>query len=72
MKPWCRPTTRTSTFELADRFVILPLADPRLRDAYLHDGATPVPDGFSYCSDTNAEALDARTLQDLIGRAFAA
>jgi UDP-N-acetylglucosamine 4,6-dehydratase len=61
-----------STLELADRFAILPLADARLRETYLRDGATPVPDGFSYCSDTNAEALDARTLQDLIARAFAA
>lgn len=61
-----------STVELADRFVILPPASDRLREAYTKDGAVPVPDGFSYCSDKNAEALDPRTLQDLIGRAFAA
>jgi UDP-N-acetylglucosamine 4,6-dehydratase len=60
------------TLELADRFVILPLGATELRERYIIKGGVPVPDGFSYSSEKNPEALDARTLQDLIERAFAA
>ncbi len=60
-----------STIELADRFVICPSFDERVREAYLGAGAQTVPDGFSYASDTNPERLDARALQDLLARAFA-
>ena len=41
------------------------------RDAYLHRGGKPVPDGFSYSSDTNPEQLDARGLQLLLQMAYA-
>jgi UDP-N-acetylglucosamine 4,6-dehydratase len=61
-----------ATLELADRFVILPLGAKELREQYMIAGGVPVRDGFAYCSDRNPEALDARTLQDLVERAFAA
>jgi UDP-N-acetylglucosamine 4,6-dehydratase len=61
-----------STLELADRFVILPLAATEMRERYMIGGGVPVRDGFAYSSDRNPEALDARTLQDLVERAFAA
>ena len=37
-----------STVELNDRYVILPSHDLTRREAYLADGATPMPEGFSY------------------------
>ncbi|HWA22395.1 MAG TPA: UDP-N-acetylglucosamine 4,6-dehydratase (inverting) [Caulobacterales bacterium] len=61
-----------ASLELSDRFVILPLDATALRERYIIDGGVPVPEGFSYSSEKNPEALDARTLQDLIERAFAA
>jgi UDP-N-acetylglucosamine 4,6-dehydratase/5-epimerase len=61
-----------ATLELADRFVILPLGAPELRERYMIAGGVPVREGFSYSSDKNPEALDARTLQDLVERAYAA
>ncbi len=59
-----------ATLELGDRYVILPSFDERRRAAWLEDGAAPVPDGFSYSSDTNPEILDARALQDLLAASF--
>ena len=59
------------TVELDDRYVILASFAQAARDAYLHRGATPVPEGFSYSSDTNPEALDARGLQTLLQMAYA-
>jgi UDP-N-acetylglucosamine 4,6-dehydratase len=61
-----------ATLEMSDRFVILPPQAQLIRDAYVIDGGVQVADGFCYSSDRNAEALDARTLQSLIGRVFAA
>jgi UDP-N-acetylglucosamine 4,6-dehydratase len=61
-----------ATLELADRFVILPPGAETVKDQYVIEGGVPCPDGFCYSSDRNAEALDARTLQSLIGRVFAA
>jgi UDP-N-acetylglucosamine 4,6-dehydratase len=61
-----------ATLELVDRFVILPLDAVQLRARYVQAGGVPAPEGFCYSSDRNPEALDARTLQDLLGRAFAA
>jgi UDP-N-acetylglucosamine 4,6-dehydratase len=43
-----------------------------LRERYMIAGGVPVPEGFSYSSDKNPEALDPRTLQDMVERAFAA
>ena len=57
------------TVELADRYVILPPWG-HLRDAYLEGGANAVEDGFSYASDRNPDALDARGLQALLAGAF--
>jgi UDP-N-acetylglucosamine 4,6-dehydratase len=59
------------TVELEDRYVILQSFANAARDAYLHRGGKPVPDGFSYSSDTNPEQLDARGLQLLLQMAYA-
>ncbi len=60
-----------STVELDDRYAILPSHDHARREAYLAEGARPLPEGFSYCSDKNPERLDARGLQALLSQAFA-
>ena len=60
-----------STVELHDRYAILPSHDLVRREAYLAEGARPLPEGFSYCSDKNPERLDARGLQALLSQAFA-
>ena len=60
-----------STVELLDRYAILPSHDHARREAYLAEGARPLPEGFSYCSDKNPEQLDARGLQALLSQAFA-
>jgi UDP-N-acetylglucosamine 4,6-dehydratase len=59
------------TVELEDRYVILQSFANAARDAYLHRGAKPVADGFSYSSDTNPEKLDARSLQTLLAMSYA-
>jgi UDP-N-acetylglucosamine 4,6-dehydratase len=59
------------TVELEDRYVILQSFATAMRDAYMHRGAQPVPEGFSYSSDTNPEKLDARGLQNLLQMAHA-
>ena len=59
------------TVELEDRYVILQSFANAARDAYLHRGAKPVAEGFSYSSDTNPEKLDARGLQTLLQTAYA-
>jgi UDP-N-acetylglucosamine 4,6-dehydratase len=56
-----------STLELDDRYVILPSYDQARRAAqYRAAGAQPLPEGFSYSSDSNPEHLDARGLQSLL------
>ena len=57
------------TVELVDRYVILP-SWGQLRDVYLEAGGRIVDDGFSYASDRNPDALDARGLQALLAGAF--
>jgi UDP-N-acetylglucosamine 4,6-dehydratase len=59
------------TVELEDRYVILQSFANAARDAYLHRGAKPVPEGFSYSSDSNPEQLDARGLNALLQMAYA-
>jgi len=59
------------TVELEDRYVILQSFANAARDAYLHRGGKPVPDGFSYSSDTNPEKLDSRGLQALLAMSYA-
>jgi len=60
-----------STVEIDDRFVILASFAIASREAYLNRGARPVPEGFSYSSDSNPEKLDARGLQTLLELAYA-
>ena len=59
------------TVELDDRYVILASFANAAREAYIHRGAKPVSEGFSYSSDTNPEKLDARGLQALLTLAYA-
>ncbi|MEI9997287.1 MAG: UDP-N-acetylglucosamine 4,6-dehydratase (inverting) [Rhizomicrobium sp.] len=59
------------TVDMNDRYVILASFATAAREAYLARGAVPVPEGFSYSSDTNPEALDARGLQTLLQMAYA-
>ena len=59
------------TVEFEDRYVILASFAAAAREAYLHRGAKPVADGFSYSSDSNPETLDARGLQTLLQMAYA-
>lgn len=61
-----------AALELADRYVILPQGREQVRAHWLAEGGAPVPDGFAYSSDANPEKLDARALQTLIARSFAA
>lgn len=60
------------TVELEDRYAILPVYDGELRARYLAEGARAAPEDFAYASDTNPERLDARSLQTLLARSFAA
>jgi len=59
------------TVELDDRYVILASFAAAAREAYIHRGARPVEEGFSYSSDNNPEQLDARGLQSLLAQAYA-
>lgn len=59
------------TVELEDRYVILQSFATAMRDAYMHRGAKPVAEGFSYSSDTNPEQLDAHGLQTLLQMSYA-
>jgi UDP-N-acetylglucosamine 4,6-dehydratase len=59
------------TVELDDRYVILASFAHAAREAYLHRGARPVAEGFSYSSDTNPEMLDVRGLHTLLAMAYA-
>ena len=59
------------TVELEDRYVILQSFATAMRDAYMHRGAKPVAEGFSYSSDTNPEQLDAHGLQNLLQMSYA-
>jgi UDP-N-acetylglucosamine 4,6-dehydratase len=59
------------TVDMKDRYVILASFATAAREAYLARGAVPVPEGFSYASDSNPEALDVRGLQALVQMAYA-
>jgi UDP-N-acetylglucosamine 4,6-dehydratase len=52
-----------TTMELGDRYAILPAYGESRRQAYMDNGAEPVPDGFSYASHTNPEQLDSADLK---------
>jgi len=60
-----------ATLELDDRYVILQGFASDARELYMHRGGRPVPEGFSYSSDSNPEQLDARGLQTLLQLAYA-
>ncbi len=57
------------TLELADRYVIEPSFTWWQREPYIASGATPVPEGFRYASDTNTDWLDGERLCSLIADA---
>ncbi|HXC55178.1 MAG TPA: polysaccharide biosynthesis protein, partial [Rhizomicrobium sp.] len=59
------------TVDLKDRYVILASFATAAREAYLARGGVPVPEGFSYSSDTNPETLDVRGLHTLLQMAYA-
>ena len=59
------------TVEIDDRYVILASFAEGAREAYLNRGAKPVPENFSYASDSNAERLDGRGLQQMLSDAYA-
>ena len=59
------------TVDMQDRYVILASFATAAREAYLARGAVPVPEGFSYSSDANPEALDVRGLQSLLQMSYA-
>lgn len=58
------------TVELKDRYVILPAFVGWSKDDYMATGATAVAEGFQYCSNTNPECLDARSLQHFLASCF--
>ena len=55
-----------TTLELSDRYVIEPAFAFWTRDHLDGTGAKPVPDGFSYRSDTNTQWLDAAEMRRLL------
>jgi UDP-N-acetylglucosamine 4,6-dehydratase len=65
------PDDAHCTVELDDRYVILASFAHAAREAYLHRGARPVAEGFSYSSDSNPERMDVRGLQTLLAMAYA-
>ena len=54
------------TLELMDRYIIEPAFRWWDREPYLASGAHPVPESFSYTSDTNEDWLDATRLRRLL------
>jgi UDP-N-acetylglucosamine 4,6-dehydratase len=54
------------TLELDDRYIIEPSFNFWRREPYVDVGARPVPDGFRYASDTNADWLDGERLGRLL------
>jgi UDP-N-acetylglucosamine 4,6-dehydratase/5-epimerase len=57
------------TLELDDRYVIEPAFAWWSRGPYVASGATPVPEGFRYASDTNSDWLDETRLKQLLTEA---
>ena len=54
------------TLQLDDRYIICPALSWWSDDAYTVSGATSVPEGFRYASNTNDRWLDADTLLKLL------
>ena len=55
-----------STYELADRYMILPEFWERMHKEFPNSGAKPVPRGFRFASNINDDWLDAARLQAMI------
>ena len=55
-----------STFELPDRYMILPEFWERLHRAYPNSGARPVEQGFRFASNINSDWLCAERLTKMI------
>lgn len=56
------------TLELPDYYVIQPAFNWWSSETHVANGATPVPDGFHYSSDTNPDWLDAKRLHALLAQ----
>lgn len=55
-----------STYELEDRYMILPEFWERMHKAFPNSGAKPVPAGFRFASNKNEDWLNAERLQAMI------
>lgn len=55
-----------STYELPDRYMILPEFWERMHKSFPNSGAKPVPAGFRFSSNINDDWLDNARLQDMI------
>ncbi len=55
-----------STYELPDRYMILPEFWERMHKAFPNSGAKPVPNGFRFASNINDDWLDAVRLEAMI------
>jgi UDP-N-acetylglucosamine 4,6-dehydratase len=55
-----------NTLQMEDRFIIEPHFSFWQQEKYTYNGAQPVADDFSYCSNTNDEWLDEDGLKQLI------
>ena len=55
-----------STVDLGDRYIVQPTYPQWEKTRMITDIGTPVPEGFSYSSNKNAEVIDARTLRTLL------
>ena len=53
------------TRDMGDYYVVEP-EFPWWDNGHMTEGAS-MPDGFSYCSDTNTDKLDARRVRELLG-----
>jgi len=55
-----------TTYELPDRYMILPEFWERMHKSFPNSGAKPVSNGFRFASNINEDWLDAPRLQDMI------
>jgi UDP-N-acetylglucosamine 4,6-dehydratase len=55
-----------TTLDCGDRYIIQPAFKEWNADKSAYQGATSVPEGFRYASDTNTEWLDANGLSTII------
>ena len=55
-----------NTVDLGKYYAVLPSGSPRLREAYIEEGASEVPKGFRYDSGSNPDFLSVEQLRTLI------